>query len=108
MEHHRVDAGFLQSLSKHSIFSVPPKEILAFDESVTLEDLRHASSATRKNVMCFRGSDLIVAVGSELRITTLVDPRNEGGSTGTYKVTPSFHVLGVACSTGFRTDTPYS
>lgn len=40
----------------------------------------------RRQVMCMRDSDMIVACGSELRITSLGDTKASGGSNRTYKV----------------------
>ena len=40
----------------------------------------------RRQVMCMRDSDMIVACGKELRITSLGDAKSSVGSSRTYKV----------------------
>ena len=59
---------------------------------LTVDDLsptNHASHPRRTSRMCFRGSDIILAVGKELRIAPFLDYRSSlGGSAGErqYKV----------------------
>ncbi|KAL5530163.1 hypothetical protein ACEPAF_6420 [Sanghuangporus sanghuang] len=44
------------------------------------------STSRRRQVMCMKDSDLIVACGSEIRMTCLADAKVSGGSKKTYKV----------------------
>lgn len=58
---------------------------------LTVDDLstNHASHPRRTSRMCFRGSDIVLAVGKELRLAPFVDYRSSlGGSAGEgqYKV----------------------
>ena len=45
-----------------------------------------ASSPRRSTKMCFRGPDIILAVGKELRIATFGHDIKNSGATGTFKV----------------------
>jgi nucleoporin NUP82 len=87
------------SLEKHPIFSLPKSINAQFNQSLELSTASVAEfervdssnvSAGRCNVMVVRDGDLIVAAGSEIRITPLVDARN-GGAPKSYKARPSVY-----------------
>lgn len=69
------------SLSQHPIFSTPATGV----PSDTSRD-EGGGGHGRRNIMVLRGSDLIVAVGKQLRITSLADTSAPSSSTPTYKV----------------------
>ena len=84
--------AWLTDLPDHSIFhATEHEETLSGDGPNSATKARSGvpstSSRRRTNKMCFRGPDLILAVGSELRIATFVDSKNAGGeSMRQYKV----------------------
>jgi len=82
------------SLPSHPIFSVKSssaKDLQASDLRTHAEIGEYSNSAQlqapdKMNVMVVRGSDLIVAVGTEIRITTWGESLPTGVSAPTYKV----------------------
>ncbi|KAG8881216.1 hypothetical protein FRB97_009785 [Tulasnella sp. 331] len=68
-------------LSEHPIFS--SNDIAG---GVNNSSSVHASGRRRRTIMVLRGSDLIVAVGKELRITSLADTASSSSSAKAYKV----------------------
>ncbi|EJD01179.1 uncharacterized protein FOMMEDRAFT_110790 [Fomitiporia mediterranea MF3/22] len=79
-------------LDDHPIFSPPSASLNAPELSASLKDLQNdedsdtAEASGRRQVMCMKDSDLILACGSELRMTSLHDVKMSGGSQRTYKV----------------------
>jgi nucleoporin NUP82 len=87
-------------LDGHPIFSLPAKvaaedelelsrdTIPAFSTSELDDDVEvgQSSLAGRKQTMCMKDSDIIVACGSEIRMTSLNDAKVSGGSKRNYKV----------------------
>ncbi|KAG9039651.1 hypothetical protein FRB95_009232 [Tulasnella sp. JGI-2019a] len=67
-------------LSDHPIFSSNDSQS---DTNVVLGAI--ASGSRRRTIMALRGSDLIVAVGKELRITSLADTASSSSSAKAYK-----------------------
>lgn len=64
-------------LTDHPIFDVPNANELYYEiEQDTI----------RRKLLAIRGSDIILAVGKSLRITSLVDPKGPGSSKASYKV----------------------
>lgn len=86
-------------LDGHPIFSIPRNVAREEDLELSFDTLptfsfntsEDASSgpnpmAGRKQIMCMKDSDLIVACGSEIRMTSLGDAKVSGGSKRNYKV----------------------
>ncbi|KAG8965932.1 hypothetical protein FRC03_012768 [Tulasnella sp. 419] len=70
----------------HPIFSVEDPGSLSLSDLQTDDELEDFPP-NKRNVMVVRGSDLIVAVGSQLRITSLVDARaSSSQSKAAYKI----------------------
>lgn len=76
------------SLERHPIFSLPKSLDAKFAQSLELSstnlgrDLSTSPLAGRHNITVVRDGDLIVAVGSEIRITPLTDTRNASAAKG--------------------------
>ena len=58
----------------------------AAKESKNDEESNASSTPRRRQIMCMKDSDLIVACGCEIRMTCLADAKVSGGSNKTYKV----------------------
>jgi hypothetical protein len=82
--------AWLADLPDHPIFrAAEHEETLSGDapNSATKAGSGATNSRRRTNKMCFRGPDMILAVGNELRIATFVDSKSpSGGSIRQYKV----------------------
>lgn len=78
------------SLPEHPIFDVPESSLSnqlgESSGSSNGEDNSNHSQGGPTNMMLLRGSDLILAVGKELRITTIVESKVPGTSKTSYKV----------------------
>ncbi|KAG9002874.1 hypothetical protein FRB90_011299 [Tulasnella sp. 427] len=70
-------------LADHPIFDVPDANELYYE-------VEH--DAIRRTLMVTRGSDIILAVGKTLRITSLVDAKGAGSSKASYKTLYAPHV----------------
>lgn len=68
-------------LSDHPIFSLHDGQVDA-----NISSGGSASGSRRRTIMALRGSDLVVAVGKELRITSLADTASSSNSGKAYKV----------------------
>ncbi|KAF9509867.1 hypothetical protein BS47DRAFT_1348682 [Hydnum rufescens UP504] len=81
--------AWLADLPDHPIFrAAEHEETLSGDapNSATKAGSGATNSRRRTNKMCFRGPDMILAVGNELRIATFVDSKSpSGGSIRQYK-----------------------
>ena len=83
-------------LDGHPVFNPPSSSVK--DESLEfslspLPDIKHDEESEgkptgRREVMCMKDSDLILACGSEIRMASLNDAKISGGSQRTYKVAP--------------------
>lgn len=75
-------------LTDHPIFDVPNANELYYEVE---------QDTIRRNLLVVRGSDVILAVGKSLRITSLIDTKGPGSSKASYKV----------CSTGCHRQLPF-
>ncbi|KIO30221.1 hypothetical protein M407DRAFT_20688 [Tulasnella calospora MUT 4182] len=70
-------------LTDHPIFDVPNANEIYYEvEQETI----------RRNLLVIRGSDVILAVGKSLRITSLIDTKGPGSSKASYKTLYASHV----------------
>ena len=58
----------------------------------------NVSPSNRRQVMCMKDADMIIACGNEIRMTSLSDVKVSGGSQKTYKVLNSSPIV-CSCST---------
>lgn len=106
-------------LDGHPVFS-PPNSIVK-EESLelslsSLSDFKHdeetdegGTPSGRREVMCMKDSDLILACGSEIRMASLNDAKISGGSQRTYKVSAWFLLkLALAKSLRQHLDSTYT
>jgi hypothetical protein len=81
---------WISELPTHPIFKSDEAKtkILSLDASKDFaqDGHPHLSYVRRSTKMCFRGPDIILAVGKELRIATFGHNTKNSGATGTFKV----------------------
>ena len=96
----RSSSAWISQLSNHPIFKSPEHigDVLSLETlegapsgSTSLSGSKSnapltATSSRRSDKICFRGPDVIVAVGSELRIATLALDSQSSGASGQHKV----------------------
>lgn len=103
-------------LEGHPIFST--SKSLTGDDSLELslkslrglpqDDSPGPSSPMRRQVMCMKDNDLILASGSEVRMSCLGDARVSGGSQKTYKVKVLLSVIEPQINWKFDSGSPYA
>ena len=98
-------------LDGHPIFTLPSKITSENELELSMDTLHSFCTAEledevqegqsplagRKQTMCMKDSDVIVACGSEIRMTSLNDAKVSGGSKRNYKVRAFFRVAYRVC-----------
>ncbi|KAJ3778424.1 hypothetical protein FB446DRAFT_714174 [Lentinula raphanica] len=91
------DDGIATQLGSHPIFSTPSKSLIpSYDTSLELStntlssfmptNITDNGSSCRRQVMVLRDTDLILASGRELRITSLAESKVRQSHTKSYKI----------------------
>ncbi|KAF8317032.1 uncharacterized protein EI90DRAFT_3134078 [Cantharellus anzutake] len=96
MQGHDIQSGWASRFPLHPIFKI--SEETRNDGRLAVEDIpptNQASLPRRTSRMCFRGSDIILAVGKELRIAPLIDYRGSSSSSTAERPYKTLHTPNI-------------